>query len=388
MRKHVFAQENQRRYNTDTENSNENKILTPYHYLHALNTIPQVSSQAMRKLLEYFDTPEEIWKASPAALRASKVGEKPLAAILGRKAGIDIYKEWEKLEASGIELMTEDDPNYPMLLKEIHNPPFILYVRGAVDYNSKPLIAIVGSRHATPYGERVAGVFAQELVAAGIGVVSGLAFGIDSFAHRGALEAQGDTIAVLGNSLDDASLYPKGNIPLAHGILNQGGTLLSEYPPATQASAYTFPARNRIIAGITQGTIVIEAAKRSGSLITARLALEYNREVFAVPGSIFSDASQGPHTLIRSGAKIATSIQDILEELRPQSVAATTTHHPSAQLSTDEEKLVPLFSSEPLHIDKILKTTTLETSQAQSALMLLEIKGVVKNIGGMHYIRL
>lgn len=362
--------------------------MIPLQYLHALNTIPQVSSKAMRKLLDYFDTPEEIWKASPASLRASKISEKALASILERRGNINLTEEWDKLESARIRMIIEDDSDYPTLLKEINDPPFIIYKRGNFDWNTKPLIAIVGSRHASAYGERVAEVFAQELVAAGIGVVSGLAFGIDSATHKGTLEAHGNTVAVLGNSLDDASISPKTNLPLAHAILNQDGALLSEYPPVTNAAAHTFPARNRIIAGMTQGTIVIEAAKRSGSLITARLALEYNREVFAVPGSIFSDASQGPHALIRSGAKIATSIQDILEELQPQKAMSASPDHPSIQLSADEEKLLPVFSANPLHIDKILKTTTLETSQVQSALMLLEMKGVIKNIGGMHYIRL
>ena len=361
---------------------------TPHHYLHALNTVPQVSPTILRKLLEYFDTPEAIWKASPAALGASKIGEKALAAILAKRAGIDIAQEWERLETSGITMLTEEDLAYPQLLKETHNPPFLLYMRGSFESNSKPLIAIVGSRHATAYGLRVAETFAKELSAAGIGVVSGLAFGIDSAAHRGALEAHGDTIAVLGNSLDDASIYPKGNAALARGILAQGGALFSEYPPVTKATTFTFPARNRIIAGISQGTIVVEAADRSSSPITARLALETNREVSAVTGSIFSDASQGPHTLIRSGAKIATSIQDILEELRPHTAVSQASASPPVPLPPDEAKIFSFLSAEPLHIDKILKTTTLETSQVQSALMLLEMKGIIKNIGGMHYIRL
>jgi DNA processing protein len=362
--------------------------LTPYHYLHALNTIPQIGSQALRKLLDYFDTPEEIWRASSGALKASGINEKLIALFLEKRALIDIDKEWEKLESSAITLITEDDTAYPTLLKEIHNPPFILYKRGVFDWNSKPLITIVGSRHSTPYGERVAEVFAQELVTAGCGVASGLAFGIDSSAHKGTLSASGDTVAVLGNSLDNASISPKAQLPLAKAILHQSGALLSEYPPETSATPYTFPARNRILAGISQGTIVVEAAEKSGSLITARYALEFNREVFAVPGSIFSDASAGPHNLLRSGAKIATSIQDILEELQPRKTPLSITSAPSIPLSLDEKTIFDILSNEPTHIDRILKTTTLETSQVQSTLVFLEVKGLIKNIGGMHYIRL
>lgn len=362
--------------------------MTPFHYLHALNTVPNIGSQTIRDLLEYFDTPEEIWKASSQALKASGLTDKSIEALRATSTTLDIRAEWEKLEASAITLITEEDTAYPLLLKEIHNPPFIIYKRGSFDWNSQPLITIVGSRHATPYGTRVAKVFAQELVAAGISVASGLAFGIDSAAHTGTLEAQGHTVAVLGNSLDDASIAPKSHLPLAKAILHQSGALLSEYPPVMTATPFTFPARNRILAGISQGVIVIEAAKRSGSLITARFALESNREVFAVPGSIFSDASQGPHALIRSGAKIATGIQDILEELQLQRTSLSEPFTPSIALSPIEEKLYAVLSIEPLHIDKILKTTTLDTSQVQSTLVFLEVKGLIKNIGGMHYIRI
>lgn len=347
-----------------------------------------MSSQALRKLLKYFDTPEEIWKSSSSTLKASGISEKILESILLHRPSIDIDERWNTLKSSAIQLITVEDITYPSLLKEIHNPPFILYTRGNFDYNSKPLITIVGSRHASPYGERVAQVFAQELTAAGIAVASGLAFGIDKAAHKGTLEAHGTTVAVLGNSLDDASIAPHSHLPLAHAIINQGGALLSEYPPVTNATPFTFPARNRILAGISAGTIVIEAARKSGSLITARYALESNREVFAVPGSIFSDASQGPHDLIRSGAKIATSIQDILEEVSLYTQHAGASTSQPSNLSTDEERIYALLSSEPLHIDKILKTTTLETSQVQSVLAFLEVKGRIKNMGGMHYIRL
>ena len=363
-------------------------IYTPAHYLHAINTFPSMSSQALRKLLKYFDTPEEIWKSSPSTLKASGISEKMIESILLHRPSIDINAQWNILESSAIRLITVEDAAYPLLLKEIHNPPFILYTRGNFDYNSKPLITIVGSRHASPYGERVAQVFASELTAAGIAVASGLAFGIDKAAHIGTLETHGTTIAVLGNSLDNTSIAPHSHLPLAHAIISQGGALLSEYPPITNATPFTFPARNRILAGISAGTIVIEAARKSGSLITARYALESNREVFAVPGSIFSDASQGPHDLIRSGAKIATSIQDILEEVQPIIHPAQTSTTQPSNLSADEEHIYALLSGEPLHIDKILKTTTLETSQVQSVLVFLEVKGHIKNMGGMHYIRL
>jgi len=366
----------------------KNTSLTPHHYLHALHTIPQVNSHTLRKLLEYFDTPEAIWKASPAALKASDISEKPLLAILHHRPSIQIDQTWESLQISEITPLLENDPAYPQLLKEIPNPPPLIYKRGVYDWNSAPIITIVGSRHPTAYGVRVTEVFAQELASIGICVASGLAFGIDSAAHKGTIESKGNTLAVLGNSLDDTSISPRSHLHLAQTILRQNGALLSEYPPVTAATPYTFPARNRILAGISQGTIVIEAATRSGSLITARYALEFNREVFAVPGSIFSDASAGPHELIRSGAKIATSIRDILEEIKFQITPKQTLSTVSPSLSLHEKTVLSILSSEPLHIDKILKTTTLETSQVQSTLVFLEVKGLIKNIGGMCYIRL
>lgn len=335
----------------------------------------------------FFDTPEAIWKASEAALIASKINSKAVTSILTHRASMDIEAQWAKLEAHEISILTQEDTNYPRLLKEIPNPPTILYVRGTYQFNSKPILTIVGSRHSTAYGNRVAQAFAKDLVSSGIAVASGLAFGIDNAAHTGTLQAKGATIAVLGNSLDDDSIAPKSHLYLAHTVIRQGGALISEYPPVTAATPYTFPARNRILAGISHGVIVVESAERSGSLITARYALEYNREVFAVPGSIFSEASQGPHNLIRSGAKIVTSITDVLEEIAPlYQISPSTTHAP--ELSPHEVTLLAVFSSEPTHIDKILKTTTLETSQVHTSIVLLEVKGLIKNIGGMHYIKL
>lgn len=357
-------------------------------YLHALNKIPGLGSQAMRKLLAYFDNPESAWNSSFSELRSAGIGEKLANAIIRQRPTINIQKAWDSLDQSGISLITMDDEEYPILLKEIHNPPSILYKRGQYDWNSKPIITIVGSRHCTPYGERVALKFANELVSSGFCVASGLAFGIDAAAHKGALEAHGPTIAVLGNSLDDASIAPRTHLPLAQNILQHQGALLSEYPPLTNATPSTFPARNRILAGISQGTIVVESASKSGSLITARFALEFGREVFAVPGSIFSEASAGPHELIRKGAKITGSIKDILEEIKPQIQTFSQPTKPDISLSPEETKLFSCISPDPVHIDKILKTTTLETSQVQSILVLLEMKGLVKNIGGMNYIRL
>jgi DNA processing protein len=359
---------------------------SPLHYIHALNTVPSIRT-ALPALLEYFDTPESIWTASDSHLKASGLGAKGRELFLAKRNSLSLEDEWHKLTLAHITLITQEDARYPKLLKEIHQPPVSLYARGECDMN-RPVVAIVGSRHNSEYGTRVTERFVSELVASGITVASGLAFGIDSIAHTATLREHGTTIAVLGNSLDDASISPKSHLPLAHDIIRSDGLLLSEYPPATSATPYSFPARNRILSGISLGTIVIEAAAKSGSLITARFSLEQNREVFAVPGSIFSEGSLGPHQLIRSGAKIATSIQDILEELTPHTHRSVQSISPPDNLSPEETLLYNLLSPEPLHIDKILKATTLKATQIQSSLVILEIKGLIKNIGRMHFIKL
>ncbi|MEK7549798.1 MAG: DNA-processing protein DprA, partial [Patescibacteria group bacterium] len=226
---------------------------------------------------------------------------------------------------------------------------------------------------------------------AGVIVVSGLAFGIDSVAHIGALDGGNDTLAVLGGGIDDKTIAPQTHLNLAKRILSQGA-LVSEYPMETPPTKWSFPQRNRIIAGMTLGTVVIEAAEQSGSLITARLALDYNREVFAVPGSIFSPVSTGTNQLIKNGAKIVRSVSDILEELTPYFEATfqvkSQEKHLPQNLSPEEITLLKILSHEPLHVDKIIKATTLETAVANSTLVMLEIKGIIRNTGGMNYIRI
>lgn len=360
----------------------------PHVYLHALNTIPTFGSSKIRSLIHQFGTPEAVWKTSQHMLLEAGLQEKTIDRFLDSRNKIHPEEKWEQLEKHNITLLVETDPNYPSLLTEIPHPPYILYRRGEADLNNLPLITLVGSRRCTPYGKRVAYQLAKDFVQAGIGVVSGLALGIDAASHEGALHAQGLTIAVLGNSLDDHSIAPRSNFALAQSILSHSGALLSEYPPVTSASPYTFPARNRIMAGMTLGTVVVESTEKSGTLITAQMALEYNREVFAVPGSIFSEASSGPNHLIRSGAKIVTSVADVLEELNLSSHPKSSTSAASENLSPEEAALLRLLSHEPLHIDNILKATTLDTSRANSTLTLLELKGLAKNIGAMTYIKL
>lgn len=357
-------------------------------YLHALNTINGVGSQKMRLLMESFGNGEAIWKAGRKELAASGVGESLAEKIDAAKNRFDVEKEWSALKKEAISVLSFDSDLYPPLLKEIHNPPYILYIRGEDNFVSRPLLAIVGSRKLTRYGEQAAHRLAFDLAAAGITVVSGLALGIDAMAHRGALDARGITVAVLGSGADKKSVMPPNNASLAERIVAEKGTLVSEFPPGSPGSIGNFPARNRIMAGMTLGTVVVEAAEKSGSLITAGLALEFNREVFAVPGSIFSPQSTGTHNLIQKGAKLVKSAKDILEELRLEERAVRKETQTVFPLSSEEQKLADILSPDPLHIDTIAKLSKLETSRVSSALVMLEMKGAVKNIGGQNYIRL
>jgi DNA processing protein len=289
---------------------------------------------------------------------------------VAERGNINLDEEWESLERENIKITAITDENYPQLLKEIPNAPYIIYSKGKAAINDAFLISIVGSRKYTSYGSQVALNFSRELAEAGITVVSGMALGIDSFAHRGAL---------------DDDIYPRNNFNLSREIIGSG-MLLSEYPPGTPAGPLTFPARNRIIAGMSLGTIVVEAGEKSGALLTAQMALDYNREVFSIPGSIFSSQSVGTNNLIKKGARVVTGVKDILDEL-DLNFSRGNKEKTVRQPGTMEEKiLLETLTSDPLHIDNISKLTKLKTSEVSSALAMMEIKGWVKNIGGQNYI--
>jgi DNA processing protein len=357
-------------------------------YLNALNKISGIGPKKLQLLLNYFSDFETAWKADWEELKQSRIGEKSSEIILNERQKISPNEEWEKMQKENIKIISFLDANYPALLKEITNPPFVLYTKGEFDFNLLPAVAVVGSRKFSAYGEQVARTLARDLTQAGITVVSGMALGIDAFAHRGALDANGKTIAVLGNSLDDNHIYPENNFNLSREII-QNGILVSEYPMETKAGKLTFPARNRIIAGLSLGTIIVEAEEKSGALITAQMALEYNREVFAVPGPIFSPSSVGTHNLIRNGAKIVTGIKDILEELNLEEKNNYIPKNISYDgASSEEEKILKILSADPLHIDNISKLAKLQTAAAAAALAIMEIKGWVKNIGGQNYIKI
>ena len=357
-------------------------------YLNALNKIDGLGCKKLKQLMNFFGSSEKVWTASQTELEKSGIGESVAEKIVTQRPNINPDEEWAKIEKENILVFSIQDENYPTLLKQIPDSPYIIYMRGNLDCLNLPMIAIVGSRKLTAYGNQVARSFARDLANNGICVVSGLAFGVDACAHLGALDAKGKTIAILGNSLDNASIGPRSNFQLAQEILENGGLLISEFPIETKGAVWTFPSRNRIMAGMSMGTLVVEAAEKSGSLITANLALDYNREVFAVPGPIFSPQSVGTHKLIKSGAKLVASVADILEELKIEQNAKPTAQKIDFNLTEEEKNILSVLSHEREYIDRITKMTKLETATVSSTLSMLEIKGLVKNIGGQNYIKL
>lgn len=357
---------------------------------HLLNLIPGCGGKTIRAAVAHFGSAEKAWLAPENEWQHIEARFNP-AGLDTKRASINSEAEEEKLSASNIEVIPFTDPHFPTLLHEIENPPALLYVRGTwQDWNSVPLIAMVGSRNYSPYGKQVTEELSRELSRAGVVIVSGLAFGIDSIAHEGALALDAPTVAVLGGGVDDASIAPQSHLRLAQSVM-RNGALISEYAPGTPPTTGTFPARNRIIAGMTLGTIVVEAKKESGSLITARLALDFNRDVFAVPGSIFSPLSIGTNTLIKQGAKAVTGVQDILNEVQLEALpvhAEAEFKTKSIELSEDEQKIMACLSRDGLHIDKVVEASRLETTRAASLITRLEMRGLIKNIGNMQYIRI
>ncbi|MBA4261303.1 MAG: DNA-protecting protein DprA [Comamonadaceae bacterium] len=341
---------------------------------------PGVGNDTARKLLAAFGSPQAVWTQNPSALRA--VTSPRIAEALQNPpeeldAALDRLLAW-LAEADNHHLLVLGDPAYPPELLQMADPPLLLSVLGQLSALIHPQkLAIVGSRNPTPQGQTNARQFARALGESGVCVVSGLALGVDGAAHEGALEGGAPTIAVVGTGLD--RVYPKRHLALAHRIAAHGA-LVSEYPLGTPPLAPNFPRRNRIIAGLSQGTLVVEAALQSGSLITARLAAEQGREVFAIPGSIHAPQSRGCHALIRQGAKLVESAHDILEDLRiPDPFAATRTPRTPA---APEDDLLQAMGHDPVSLDALQARTGLDTATLQARLLELELDGVVSRMPG------
>jgi DNA processing protein len=362
-------------------------------FLHALRSLPYMGDVTLRKILAaYNNQPQAAWESGtlPEELRLGPRMQNTFADrhnLFPNPAAL-----YTSLGEQDIQLFTEDEDNYPELLLEIPDHPLILYVRGNYDFSSSaPCIAVVGSRKFTGYGKQACESLVRGLSQAGITIVSGLAFGIDKVAHQTTIACGGTTLGVLGSGIDNAGITPTTHQRLGIEV-TQHGALVSEFPPGTIPGPGNFPMRNRIIAGLCFGTLVIEAAEKSGSLITAFLSLDYNREVFAVPGSIFSDLSRGTHMLLKKGAIPVTSAQDILALLPTPTTSqeqSPDTSHPSLPPLPEQELLVyKTLSHESLHIDALAKITKLPMNELTSLLMLLELKKYTKHTGGGHYLAL
>ena len=351
-----------------------------------LSLISGVGPRLRKALLEEFGTASAVLAAAPSDLRRVQgIGAELTRRIAVARHEIDVQAELDLCAANGITILADDDPAYPRMLREIHDPPGILFMRGEILPQDAISIAIVGSRHATQYGLAQAERLAGSLARAGITIVSGLARGIDAAAHRGALAAGGRTLAVLGSGL--LNMYPPEHAGLADEVAAQGA-VLSESPPRSPPLSGAFPQRNRIISGLSLGVLVVEASTQSGALISARHAMEQGREVFAVPGRVDNRMSRGYHRLIRDGAKLVETADDVLEELGPlvaptSSASGEEVHHPAELLLNElEQQVLAVISNEAMTIDAVVSASKLPTPQMLSTISVLEMRHLVRRLSG------
>ena len=352
-------------------------------YWVGFNIIPGIGRVKFGQLESYFNTLDIAWEAPPSELKKAGLDRKTINDISIWRSKISLDAEMEKLERYGVKVLTSSDSEYPARLKEIYDYPPVLYVRGALMPEDEWCLAVVGTRRATVYGRQVAEEIVADLAQSRITIVSGLAKGIDTIAHQSALDAGGRSIAVFGCGLD--MVYPADNTDLARNIMGQGA-LISEYPLGTRLKAENFPRRNRIMSGMSLGILVIEADETSGAMITANLALEQNREVFAIPGSILSPVSRGTNQLILEGAKLVRDYSDILEELNLMAVAHQIEMKEIIPASDTESLLLKQLGAEPAHIGEICRNSSLPIATISSTLAMMELKGLVKQVGIMNYV--
>jgi DNA processing protein len=353
-------------------------------YWLALNLIPGVGSILIKRLLDRFKTPEAVFSAPMRELlKIEGLGEKVAGEIQKGPLEKAVGRELSLLKEIGGKIITFKDEDYPKRLKDIYDPPALLYVRGELRREDELAIAIVGSRKTSPYGRWITEKIGQDLAHHGVTVVSGMARGIDSVAHQGALQGGGRTMAVLGCGVD--VIYPSENRNLFYQIIEQGA-ILSEFPIGSPPEGGHFPRRNRIISGLSIGVVIVQAGSESGSLITASYALEQGREVFAVPGNVGAEGSRGTNQLIKEGAKLVESTEDILEEILPQwrREKGTTpkAESPVLHLPEEEEVLYRLLGETPLHIDAIIRESQLDPGKVSSLLLNLELKGLISQWPG------
>jgi len=353
----------------------------------ALKMIPNLGNITYRRLLERFGDPTTVFNAKlQELLKIEGIRAETAKNIVSKHWEGDPQRELQRIKQIGARLITIFDSSYPLSLKQIYDPPPLLYIKGKDLPIEKTMIAVVGSRNPSHYGLKVTEEICQGLAMRNIAVVSGMARGIDAAAHWGSLSVKGSTVAVLGSGID--VIYPSSNVKLYYHMADTG-SVITEFPLGTSPEGKNFPIRNRIISGLSKGVVVIEASLRSGSLITASLALEQGREVFAVPGSIESFKSTGTHFLIKQGAKLVENADDILQDIGETSSSG---HVPSGKtpnlvpLTQDEELIVGILNTYPMHIDEIVRTSRFDSAKVAGILTALELKGAVKQLSGKMFI--
>ncbi len=352
-------------------------------YWVGFNYIKGIGAVRFRALLDYFGELSRAWQAPSEALAQAGLSPKIIANLHKFRSEASVEQIWERIQAQGIHILTWKDESYPARLKEIDQPPPVLYLRGQLQPQYEWAVAIVGTRRATAYGKQVGEDIANTLARNGVTVVSGLARGIDSLAHQAALKAGGRTLAVLGSGVD--VIYPPENRRLADEII-ANGAILSDYAPGTSPDSANFPPRNRIISGLSLAVVVVEAGETSGALITASFAAEQGRDVFAVPGSILAPQSKGANRLIQDGARPLLSAEEVLETLNLTMVSEHQAARVALPSDPTELKLYKLLGSEPVHIDEIQSKADLPIETVSATLALMELKGMARQVGGMHYV--
>lgn len=351
-------------------------------YWVGFNIVHGIGPTRLRALLDYFGDAERAWRAPADELRRAGLDRRSLENLVTGRSKLDLDRELERIAAVGAQVLTWETPGYPRLLREIPDPPPVLYVKGNLIADDWA-VAVIGTRRASAYGRQVTRQLAGALARSGITIVSGLARGIDSEAHRAALEAGGRTVAVMGCGVD--RVYPPENRGLAKEIVVRGA-IVSDYPVGTPPEGVNFPPRNRIISGLSLGVLVTEAGKRSGARITADYAAEQGRDVFAVPGSILMRGSAGTNALIQEGAKLVLCPEDVLEELNLTMVVEQAEARQVLPADQTEAALLAHLSAEPTHVDELGQQVGMPIAQVTSALAMMELKGMVHQMGGMRYV--
>jgi DNA processing protein len=349
----------------------------------AFNLVKGIGPIRLRALIEAFGDVHSAWEASPSKLEEVGLGARLVAAIQDIRNGDGLIRTLEIIHNLDITVLTWEDPTYPRRLKEIDQSPPVLYLRGEIKEDDLWAVAVVGTRRVTAYGRQVAIEIASSLARNHVTVISGLARGVDGIAHMATLQAGGRTLAVMGCGVDQ--VYPSEHRSLAEKLMNSGA-LLSDYPPGTPPEASNFPPRNRIISGLSQAVIVVEASEQSGALITAAFAAEQGREVFAVPGQLNAPQSKGTNRLIREGAHLFMDVQDVLEILNMSLAGEKQLARVVLPADANEARLVNLLSREPLHVDEIRSQVGLPIETVSATLTLMELKGMVRQVGGMRYV--